>query len=301
MPDGGFVEVTPDASAVTASTNDGNAPGNTVDNDLATRWSANGDGQWIQYDLGTARTVSRVKVAVYNGNSRRNRFDLQLSTCCGTWATVFSGESSGTTTAEVAYDFTAQDARYVRYLGHGNSVNAFNSVTEVSVFAPAGTPTPVSTPTSTPPPTATPTPGATPTPTPDTPVDITPGAAAVTASTHDGNVPANTVDKSLSTRWSGSGDGAWIQYDLGTTRMVTSLRVAWYAGNTRRSTFDVLVAASPSGPWATLLAGRVSSGTTVAPEDYDVADTAARYVRLVGHGNDLNAWNSVVEVEVWGR
>jgi len=162
MPDGDFVEITPAASAVSASTNDGNLPGNTVDNSLATRWSANGDGQWIQYDLGTTRTVSRVKVAVYNGNSRRNHFELQLSACCGTWATVFSGESSGTTTAEAAYDFAAQDARYVRYLGHGNSVNAFNSVTEVSLFAPAGPPTPVSTPTPTPPPTSTPTPGPTP-------------------------------------------------------------------------------------------------------------------------------------------
>jgi poly(beta-D-mannuronate) lyase len=38
-------EVTPAAGAVTASANDGNVPGNTVDNSLATRWSANGDGQ----------------------------------------------------------------------------------------------------------------------------------------------------------------------------------------------------------------------------------------------------------------
>ena len=49
-------EITPAASAVTASTNDGNVPGNTVDNNLATRWSANGDGQWLQLDLGTTRT-----------------------------------------------------------------------------------------------------------------------------------------------------------------------------------------------------------------------------------------------------
>jgi poly(beta-D-mannuronate) lyase len=79
------------------------------------------------------------------------------------------------------------------------------------------------------------------------------------------------------------------------------MKVAWYSGDTRQSTFDVLVSSSPSGPWTTLLAGRVSSGTTLALESYDVADTSARYVRLVGHGNNVNTWNSVTEVEVWGQ
>ena len=35
------------------SANDGNSGHNTtIDNDLSTRWSADGSGQWIQYDLG---------------------------------------------------------------------------------------------------------------------------------------------------------------------------------------------------------------------------------------------------------
>ena len=52
-----YVEVTPGSGGVTASTHDGNVPANTVDNNLNTRWSAEGDGQWIAYDLGSARTV----------------------------------------------------------------------------------------------------------------------------------------------------------------------------------------------------------------------------------------------------
>ena len=35
--------------------------------------------------------------------------------------------SSGTTTQEQTFDFTDRAARYVRYVGHGNSVNAWNS------------------------------------------------------------------------------------------------------------------------------------------------------------------------------
>src|SRR5688572_1430551 len=74
-----YVEVTPAGAGVSASTHDGNVPANTVDNSLATRWSANGDGHWIRYDLGSTQTVSHVALAVYNGNSRKARFDLHAS------------------------------------------------------------------------------------------------------------------------------------------------------------------------------------------------------------------------------
>src|SRR5262245_8729049 len=53
---------------------------------------------------------------------------------------------------------------------------------------------------------------------------------SVTASANDGNVPANTIDGSLSTRWSASGDGQWIQFDLGASRPVGSVAIAWYQG-----------------------------------------------------------------------
>lgn len=132
-------EVTPAASGVTASADDGNVPANTVDGNLSTRWSAQGDGQWIRYDLGKTQNVTRVQVAVYQGNTRRNSFDLQVSADGSTWQTVWSGQSNGTTTALVSYDIPDSSARYVRYLGHGNTVNTWNSLTEVEIYAATGT------------------------------------------------------------------------------------------------------------------------------------------------------------------
>ena len=297
---GAFVEITPAGSAVTASTHDGNLPANTVDNSLTTRWSANGDGQWIRYDLGSVRTVAHVTIAVYNGNSRQNRFDLQVSNDNVNWTTVLTGGlTSGTTTAEQIHDFADVDARYVRYLGHGSTVSTFNSVTEVSLFAPnAPTPTatPTLAPTSTPTPTSTPVPTSTPTPG-GTPVEVTPPGSAVTASTSDVNVPANTVDDNLGTRWSGNGDGAWIQYDLGATRTITHVKVAVYSGNARRNRFD-LQASTGGGVWTTLWSGE-SSGTTTAEETYDVPDTPARWIRYVGHGSTSTTFNSVSEVSIF--
>jgi hypothetical protein len=311
------VEITPAASAVTASTSDVNLPGNTVDNDLNTRWSGSGDGAWLQLDLGTNRTVSRVGVAVYQGNLRRNRFDIQYSTGGGVWTNALTNlQSSGTTTAEEAYNFPAPvTARYVRYLGHTATLNAggtsaWNSVAEVSVFEPSGptvtpTPTPVPTVTPTPTPSATPTPvpTATPTRTP-TPVpsevEITPAGGAVTASTNDGNTPANTVDGSLATRWSGNGDGAWIQYDLGSTHTIAYVKLAVYNGNSRSNRFDLQVGGTSTGPWTTVIPGGATSGTTTALETHDFADANARYVRYLGHGSTASTFNSLTEVEIWG-
>ena len=129
------VEITPGAAAVVASTNDGNVPANTVDNNLATRWSASGDGQWIRYDLGATRTLSYARIAFYNGNVRQTRFDLQASLDGNAWTNVLTNVlSAGTSTQEQMFDFPDVSARYVRYLGHGNTVNLWNSLTEVSLF-----------------------------------------------------------------------------------------------------------------------------------------------------------------------
>ena len=93
-----YVNVTPSAAGVSASTSDTNLPANTVDGNHTTRWSANGDGAWIRYDLGTSRTVGFVNVGVYQGNARRWRFDIQVSGDGATWGTVFANAQSGGTT-----------------------------------------------------------------------------------------------------------------------------------------------------------------------------------------------------------
>lgn len=137
------VEITPAASAVTASTSDSNVPANVVDNNYTSRWSGDGDGAWLQLDLGTTRTVSHIKVAVYHGDQRKNDFELQCWN--GTsWVTVYDGLSSGTTTGLQVFDFTDLQASRVRYVGHGYVLNSdgsrgtWNSLTEVEVWGSGG-------------------------------------------------------------------------------------------------------------------------------------------------------------------
>ena len=124
-------------ASVTASANDGNVPANAVDGSLSTRWSAQGDGQWIRFDLGSSRTIGAMKIAWHQGNQRRSSFDIQTSSNGTTWTTVFTGQSSGTTLALESYTVAASSGRYARVVGHGNSANAWNSITEVEIFASA--------------------------------------------------------------------------------------------------------------------------------------------------------------------
>src|SRR5438876_704127 len=253
------------AASVVASANDGNLPQNTLDNTLATRWSAQGNGQWIRYDLGGLAAIDHVDIAWYLGDTRVSSFDIQVSLDTVTWTKVFSGQSSGQTVQLESYAFPTAAGRYVRIVGHGNSTSAWNSIAEVAILG---------------------------TTLPTLPV------ASVVASANDGNLPQNTLDNTLATRWSAQGDGQWIRYDLGATAAIDHVDIAWYLGDTRVSSFDIHVSLD-TVTWTKVFSGQ-SSGQTVQLESYAFPTAAGRYVRIVGHGNSTSAWNSIAEVAILG-
>lgn len=128
--------------------------------------------------------------------------------------------------------------------------------------------------------------------------------SSVSASTYDTRCacgPASAVDSDVTTRWSGSGDGAYITFDLGAPHTVEYLKIAWHRGNERTALFDVLAADTTTGPWTTLLTGKTSGGISTDLERVDFTDTNAQYLRIVGHGNSAgDGWNSILEVQVFG-
>jgi hypothetical protein len=128
----------PTCEPAVASADDGNVAANVLDNNLNTRWSASGDGQWIQLCLSTSSSISGVQIAFYKGNERQSNFDVLVSPDATTWTTVAAGlQSSGTSLALETFSFTSVTAKYVRIVGHGNSVNAWNSYTEVKTITAA--------------------------------------------------------------------------------------------------------------------------------------------------------------------
>src|SRR5213078_565045 len=265
-------------ASVVASANDGNIPQNTLDNNLATRWSANGDGQWIRYDFGAVMALSRLDIAWYNGTAWASAFEIQVSSDTVTWTSVFAGRSSGQTLQPERYDFLTVTGRYVRIVGHGQwsgatPLSLWNSITEVAIYASAAAP-----------------------------VSSVPVASVVASEYLDPNAPENTLDNNLATRWSASGDGQWIRYDLGAVVAVGPVTIAWYQGTAWASAFEIQVS-SDTVTWTSVFAGR-SSGQTLQPERYDFLTVTGRYVRIVGHGQwsgttELSVWNSLTEVAIY--
>lgn len=130
VPPGGAITI----AAAIASANDGNVPANAIDNDLSTRWSAQGAGQWIRFDLGDVYTVASVDIAWHLGDQRRTRFEVQVSDDGVAWTQVYIASSSGATLRPEPVNFPDVAARYVRIVGYGNSQNNWNSITEVEVI-----------------------------------------------------------------------------------------------------------------------------------------------------------------------
>jgi hypothetical protein len=126
---------------------------------------------------------------------------------------------------------------------------------------------------------------------------VTPTCTPASASSDDGNVATNVLDNDLTTRWSASGDGQYIQFCLGTATAVNGLDIAFYSGDTRKASFDILTSTDGTA-WTTTASGLQSSGTTTALETFSFATTTAKYVRILGHGNNINAWNSITEVKI---
>ncbi|UVS69999.1 discoidin domain-containing protein [Nitrososphaera viennensis] len=118
------------------------------------------------------------------------------------------------------------------------------------------------------------------------------------ASGNDGNVPNNTIDGKLGTRWSNLGKGSWISMDLGGTVNVCHVDVAWYRGDTRQNAF--VISHSSDGKTYKQDYSAKSSGTTAGLQRYDFADVSARYIRITVNGNTENNWASITEIKVYG-
>ena len=259
--DGGLLAV----ASASSSSHDGNGPGGAVDGQPRTRWSARGDGEWLRLDLGRSRRLGAVEVAWFRGHRRQAYFDVEVSDDGASWRRAFAGASSGRTSEPERYAL-AGSARFVRLVGHGNAENDWNSITEVKVYGEVAG------------------------------VGAALAVASASSSSHDGNGPGGAVDGQPRTRWSARGDGEWLRLDLGRSRRLGAVEVAWFRGHRRQAYFDVEVS-DDGASWRRAFAG-ASSGRTSEPERYALAGSA-RFVRLVGHGNAENTWNSVVDVRLY--
>jgi hypothetical protein len=105
-----------------------------VDNNLGTRWSNLGQGSWIQFDLGSKKSICSVDIAWYRGDIRQNNFVISVSDDGTTFTNKLTGTSNLGTAAEKYTLPGGTEGRYVRITVNGNTENDWASINEISVF-----------------------------------------------------------------------------------------------------------------------------------------------------------------------
>ena len=106
----------------------------------------------------------------------------------------------------------------------------------------------------------------------------------------------NVLDGNLGTSWVAQGNPQSLTLELCENKTITNVKIAFVNGNARRHNFDLQVSANGTN-WTNVLVGAISSGNTLALQDFDVADTQGKYLRYIGRDN----WNSLTELQVFGE
>jgi hypothetical protein len=128
--------------------------------------------------------------------------------------------------------------------------------------------------------------------------------SGATASTSQGSFPPNSaIDNNANTKWwSTFSDDPWIRVDLGATKSICSVDVAWADGNSRQYSFTISVS-TDGNSFSNVFSGK-SKGTTTSPEKYSFAESPARYVRITiteSHVGSSNSIAQISEIDVLGK
>ena len=103
----------------------------------------------------------------------------------------------------------------------------------------------------------------------------------------------NVIDGNISTYWGSQYDGKWIELDIGSVLPIEGIGYSFMKGNTRVYMVDIEV--SDDGlNYRNVYSGGLG-GVTTNFEVLELKNVSARYIRLIGHGNSENMWNSVGE------
>ncbi len=254
-----------------ASSQVGFPSSNVLDNNLNTIWSNYGVGSSIQLDLGTSKNICNIDIGWYKGNERQNNFTISTSLDGKSYKTVLSTISSGKTLSFESYVFPDKLARYVKITVNGNTLNNYASIAEIRVQVSLSDQSQMQC------------------------IDAN-IENVKTSGSQDGFPGSNVLDNNFDTRWSNNGVGSWIQLDLGTSKNICSVNIAWYKGNIRQNNF--VISASNDGVNFSNISSSKSNGSTLSFEKYKVVDTNARYLRITVNGNTQNSYASITEISI---
>ncbi|WP_123039610.1 discoidin domain-containing protein [Cohnella candidum] len=258
-------------TASASSTETNGSPSRVLDGSLETRWSngaAPAPGQWFQVDMGSARTFNKIDMDTGPsvGDYARG-YSVAVSNDGVNWSSpIASGTGLG---QDIQVSFPSQTARYIRVTQTGSSNNTWWSIAEFRVYNQSP------------------------------PLLNRSGWTASAFSTSGTDVPANTLDGSLTTRWSSGtaqANGQWFQVDMGKINAISGVTL-----NASTSTGDYprgyQVSISMDGTaWRTVASGSIPAQDNLISFPVEFA----RYVKVTQTGTASGNWWSIHDFNVLG-
>lgn len=107
---------------------------NIIDGDFTTRWTTMAVGEWALFDLGEVKDIDAISIAHWRGNERIYKFSILTSEDGDTWTEVANTQNSGETEGNELVEFERQKARYIKFVGGGNTVNANSNILEFAAL-----------------------------------------------------------------------------------------------------------------------------------------------------------------------
>ena len=114
-------------------------PNNISDGNLATKWSATGDNQWLLLKLAEPFKISHLEIAFLLGQKYSSYFDIYASKDKLIWEPILINTASCNFSGNIqVFDFPALKMNtgysYIKFVGHGNSLNWVNNIAEFKIF-----------------------------------------------------------------------------------------------------------------------------------------------------------------------
>jgi cell division protein FtsB len=113
------------------------------------------------------------------------------------------------------------------------------------------------------------------------------------------NMPMNVLDGTFETSWTNKERGSWLLLDLGTTKKIQSVAIAWYQGDWFDYYYNISL--SNDGIIFTEVKSGCSGGNSRSFQQCKLkAGYRARYIKIRVNGNNLNDMGGITQVEVLG-
>ena len=114
-------------------------PYNILDGNTLTKWSSNGDNKWLYLKFAEPFKISHIELAFLRGQQFESYFDIYASKDDLIWDPILTGIASCNFSGErQIFDFPSErnntEYLYLKYIGHGNSLNSWNYISEFKVF-----------------------------------------------------------------------------------------------------------------------------------------------------------------------